>query len=119
MMQQHHKLFVSFHKWTADGACKTPDTNRTYLAMFPYPKFELEKIITDDRTRPIGINGRTTGIISTENKNIHSFSSSALSSGFTSACKPSGILRIKNDTTEFNSRYFFDVENVPNRGKIF
>ena len=50
---------------------------------------------------------------------FYSFSTSALSAGFTAATKPSGILRIKNGATEFDKDYFFDVENAPNGGKLF
>ena len=119
MVQRNNKLFISYHKWTADGSYKTPDTDQAYVAIFSYPEFTLEKIITDNRTSPIGTNGHTTGIIKTENNDIYSFSSSALSAGYTAASKPSGILKIKNNATEFDVDYFFDVENAPNGGKIF
>ncbi len=119
MVLRDGKLFVSYHKWMADGSYVTPDVGRAYVAVFKYPEFELEKIIYDDRTSPIGVNGHSTGIEKTENGDIYSFSTSALSAGFTSAIKPSGILRIKNGTTEFDKDYFFDVENAPNGGKLF
>ncbi|MBG6130200.1 hypothetical protein IWQ47_001717 [Aquimarina sp. EL_43] len=119
MVLRDGKLFVSYHKWMADGSYVTPDVNRAYVAVFKYPEFELEKIIYDDRTSPIGVNGHSTGIEKTENGDIYSFSTSALSAGFTSATKPSGILRIKNGATEFDKSYFFDVESAPNGGKLF
>ncbi|WP_108809109.1 DUF4374 domain-containing protein [Aquimarina spinulae] len=119
MVLQGDKLFVSYQKLLADGSTVTVDVGRAYVAVFKYPEFELEKIIYDDRTSPIGINGHSTGIEKTENGDIYSNSSSALSAGFTSVTKPSGILRIKNGTTEFDKDYFFDVENAPNGGKIF
>lgn len=119
MVLQGDKLFVSYHKWLADGSYVTPDVDRAYVAVFKYPEFELEKIIYDQRTSPIGVNGHSTGIEKTENGDIYSYSSSALSAGFTAATKPSGILRIKNGTTEFDKDYFFDVEKAPNGGKLF
>ncbi|WP_034242301.1 DUF4374 domain-containing protein [Aquimarina atlantica] len=119
MVLRDGKLFVSYHKWMADGSYVTPDVGRAYVAVFKYPEFELEKIIYDDRTSPIGVNGHSTGIEKTENGDIYSFSTSALSAGFTSATKPSGILRIKNGATEFDKDYFFDVESAPNGGKLF
>ncbi|MFL0071503.1 DUF4374 domain-containing protein [Tenacibaculum maritimum] len=119
MVQRGNKLFVSYHKWLADGSYKTPDTERAYIAIFSYPSFEFEKIIYDTRTSPIGINGHNTGILKTENGDLYSYSSSALSAGFTSATKPSAILKIKNNTTEFDNDYFFDVENAPNGGKVY
>ncbi|MBQ4802734.1 DUF4374 domain-containing protein [Aquimarina sp. MMG015] len=119
MVLRDGKLFVSYHKWLADGSFITPDVDRAYVAVFNYPEFELEKIIEDDRTSPIGVNGHSTGIEQTENGDIYSFSTSALSAGFTAASKPSGILRINNGTTEFDSSYFFNVEEAINGGKLF
>ena len=81
-------------------------------------KFELDKIIYDERTSPIGVNGHSTGIEQTENGDIYSFSTSALSAGFTLATKPSGILRIKNGETEFDQDYFFNVEEATNGGSL-
>lgn len=97
MILRDNKLFVSYHKWAADGSYVTPDVDRAYIAIFKYPEFELETIIYDERTSPIGVNGHSTGIIKTENNDIYSFSTSALSAGFTSATKPSGVLRIKKE----------------------
>lgn len=119
MVQRGNKLFVSYSKWLADGSYITPDTERAYVAIFSYPEFELEKIIYDTRTSPIGINGNITGIVKDENDNIYSYSSSALTAGFTSATKPSGILKIKSNATEFDKNYFFDVENATNGGKVY
>ncbi len=119
MVLRDGKLFVSYHKWMADGSYITPDVDRAYVAVFDYPEFKLEKIIEDPRTSPIGVNGHSTGIEQTEDGDIYSFSTSALSAGFTTATKPSGILRIKKGTTEFDSEYFFNVEEAPNGGKLF
>lgn len=119
MVYRDGKLFVSYQKWSGDGFYVSPDTDRAYVAVFKYPEFELEKIIYDERTSPIGVNGHSTGIESTENGDIYSYSSSSLRSGYTSATKPSGILRIKNGATEFDEDYFFDVETAVNGGKLF
>ncbi len=119
MVLRDGKLFVSYHKWLADGSFITPDVDRAYIAVLKYPEFELEKIIEDSRTSPIGVNGHSTGIEKTENGDIYSFSTSALSAGFTAATKPSGILRIKAGATEFDSDYFFNIEEATNGGKLF
>jgi len=119
MVLRDGKLFVSYHKWLADGSFVTPDVDRAYLAVFNYPEMELEKIIEDTRTSPIGVNGHSTGIEKTENGDIYSFSTSALSAGFTAATKPSGILRIRNGATEFDTDYFFNIEEATNGGKLF
>ena len=119
MVLRDGQLFVSYHKWTADGNFITPDVDRAYVAVYTYPDFELQKIIEDDRTSPIGVNGHSTGIEATENGDIYSFSTSALSAGFTAATKPSGILRINNGDTEFDENYFFNIEEATNGGKLF
>ncbi|WP_109300120.1 DUF4374 domain-containing protein [Aquimarina sp. AU474] len=119
MVLREGKLFVSYHKWLADGSFVTPDVDRAYVAVFTYPEFQLEKIIQDSRTSPIGVNGHSTGIEKTENGDIYSFSTSALSAGFTAATKPSGILRIKNGATEFDPDYFFNIEEATSGGKLF
>ncbi len=119
MVLRDDKLFVSYHKWLADGSFITPDVDRAYLAIFKYPEMELEKIIEDTRTSPIGVNGHSTGIEKTETGDIYSFSTSALSAGFTAATKPSGILRIKDGATEFDTDYFFNIEEATNGGKLF
>lgn len=119
MVYRNGKLFVSYHKWSGSGNYTTPDTDRAYVAVFKYPEFELEKIIYDERTSPIGVNGHSTGIESTENGDIYSYSSSSLRSGFTSVTKPSGILRINKGEIEFDKDYFFNVETATNGGKLF
>lgn len=119
MILRDGKLFVSYHKWLADGSFITPDVDRAYVAVFKYPEMELEKIIEDTRTSPIGVNGHSTGIEKTETGDIYSFSTSALSAGFTAATKPSGILRIKNGATEFDTDYFFNIEEATSGGKLF
>ncbi|GAA4275777.1 hypothetical protein GCM10022259_05010 [Aquimarina mytili] len=113
------KLFVSYHKLLPDGTFTNVGADKANVAVFKYPEFELEKIIEDTRTSPIGVNGHSTGIEQTENGDIYSFSPSALSAGFTTAVKPSGILRIKSGATEFDPDYFFNIEEAANGGKLF
>lgn len=120
MVERAGKLFVSYFKFSGvENDYTTPDVGKAYVAVFKYPSMELEKIIEDTRTSPIGIHGHNTGVQKVENGDIYSYSSSSLTSTFTQATKPSGILRIKNGATDFDPDYFFDVENAPNGGKIF
>ncbi len=119
MVLRDGKLFVSYHKWDAIGYYTTPDVGRAYVAVFKYPEFELENIIYDERTSPIGVNGHSTGLEKTESGDIYSYSSSSLISGFTEATKPSGILRIKNGETTFDPDYFFDIEAETSGKKVF
>jgi hypothetical protein len=119
IVQNNDKLFVSYYKIIPDGTYMPADETQANIAVYSYPEMKFEKIISDQRTSPIGTNGHSTGIEKTENGDIYSFSSSAVSAGFANPSKPSGIVRIKNGTTEFDKDYFFDVENAPNGGKIF
>lgn len=119
MVERDGKLFVSYFKFDGVGGAVTLDTNKSHLAVFSYPSMQLEKLIEDARTGAIGIHGHNTGIQKTENGDIYAYSSSSLTSGFTSGTKKSGIIRIKNGQTEFDKDYFFDVENASNGGKIF
>ncbi|WP_062052649.1 DUF4374 domain-containing protein [Aquimarina longa] len=119
MVLRDGKLFISYHKLFPDGKYVPVGVNKAYVAVLKYPEFKLEKLIEDDRTSSIGINGHSTGIEKTENGDIYSFSSSSNTAAVTGATKPSGILRIKNGSSEFDKDYFFDVEKAANGGKLF
>lgn len=114
------KLYIPFHKINPDFTTVDPDV--AYVAIYSYPNIgtEPEKIISDDRTSNIGVNGATTGLIEADNGNLYSFSCGAKMAGFTTAsAKPSGILRINANETEFDSTYFLDVEATTGGARIF
>ncbi len=123
------KLFIPFQKikneFDDKGAAVdlgTTDPDEAYIAVFSYPNIgtDPEKIISDNRTSNIGVNGATTGLIEADNGDLYSFSCGAVMAGFSQAStKPSGILRIKNNETEFDDSYFFNVEEATNGGKLF
>jgi len=116
------KLFIPFHKLDAQGYFTTPDPDKAYVAVYDYPNTSRDpiKIIEDDRTSNIGVNGATTGLIEAENGDLYSFSCGAMMAGFSPAStKPSGILKISSGQTEFNSSYFFNIEAATNGGKLF
>lgn len=117
-----NKLFIPYHVLDAEGNFSTPDADKAYVAVYSYPNVgtEPEKIISDDRTSNIGVNGTTTGLIETESGDLYSFSCGTVNAGFSPAStKPSGILKIKADATEFDKDYFFNIETATNGGKIF
>merc|ERR1712048_813737 len=96
------KLFIPFHKLDAKGWFATPDPDKAYVAVYDYPNPSRDpiKIIEDDRTSNIGVNGVTTGLIETENGDLYSFSCGATMAGFyPSSSKPSGILKISSGQT--------------------
>ena len=116
------KMFIPFHKMDAKGWFTTPSPDSAFVAVYDYPNVGTEpvKIITDARTSNIGVNGATTGLIETDNGDLYSFSCGAEMAGFApKSIKPSGILRIKNGTTEFDGSYFFDIEAATNGGRLF
>ncbi|MEH0154425.1 DUF4374 domain-containing protein [Limibacter armeniacum] len=116
------KLFIPFYLVDDNGYYTTPQPDKAYVAVYSYPNVESEpiKIIEDDRTSNIGVNGTTTGLIQADNGDLYSFSSGAYLSGFLPVAeKPSGILRIPNGSTEFDENYFFDIENAENGGNLF
>jgi len=116
------KMFVPFHKMDAKGWFTTPSPDSAFIAIYDYPNVGVApiKIISDARTCNIGVNGATTGLIEIENGDLYSFSCGAEMAGFApKSTKPSGILRIKNGSTEFDASYFFDVEAATNGGKLF
>lgn len=116
------KLFIPYHVLDSEGNFSTLDANKAYVAVYSYPNVGTtpEKIISDDRTSNIGVNGGTTGLIETESGDLYSFSCGTVSAGFsTASTKPSGILKIKAQTTEFDKDYFFNIETATNGGKIF
>jgi len=116
------KLFIPFHKLDAAGSFSTPDPDRAYIAVYEYPNVTIEpiKIIEDDRTSNIGVNGATTGLIEAENGDLYSFSCGSMMAGFYPAStKPSGILKIKSGETEFDDNYFFNIEVATDGGKLF
>jgi len=116
------KLFIPFHKLDAAGYFTTPSPDSAFIAVYSFPDMgtEPEKIISDGRTSNIGVNGSTTGLIETGNGDLYSYSCGAGMAGFSPASsKPSGILRIKAGSTDFDPGYFFNIEAAANGGKIF
>lgn len=118
MVVKNDKLFVSFYPVSPSGDFSTPNVDTAQVAVFSYPELEFQKVINDTRTSPVGVYGNATGILEADNGDLYSFSSSSLAGGFTKQTKPSGILRIKNGTTEFDPDYFLNIEEVTNGGKI-
>ena len=120
--------FIPFHKLDDAGNFTTPDPDTAYVAVYDYPLSENAetgviqptKIISDDRTSNIGLNGGSNGLIKTDSGDIYSFSNGTLSGGFNPAStKPSGILKIADGTTEFDSEYFFNISEATDGGTIF
>lgn len=123
MVVRDDKLFVPFHKLDDAGNFTTPDVDTAYVAVYDWPLVDNatpEKVITDERTGHIGVNGMSTAMIKTEEGDLYAYSNGALSAGFNPASsKPSGIVKIANGETEFDQDYFFDIEAAADGGKLF
>lgn len=117
------KMFVPFHKLDDLGYYTTPDADTAYVAVYDYPLEEGAeplKVISDTRTSHIGVNGMTSSLITADSGDIYSFSNGTVSGGFNPAStKPSGILKIANGETEFDTDYFFNIEEATDGGTIF
>lgn len=116
------KLFIPFHKLDVQGNFSTPQPDGASVAVYSYPNVgnTPEKIITDNRTSQIGVNGATTGLIEADNGDLYSFSCGAVLAGFSALpTKPSGILKIPAGQTDFDPTYFFDIEAATGGGKLF
>lgn len=120
------KLFIAYHKLDdseGGSAFQTPEQDTAFIAVYDYPltaNAAPEKLISDNRTSHIGVNGNPTNMIQLANGDIYTMSNGGKAAGFTSNSeKPSGILRIKNGTTEFDDNYFLNISEKTNGGRIF
>ena len=105
------RLFLSYY--ISDPL--TYDTNYTdkaRVAVYSYPGFEFQKVITDDRVGPIGGFNIKSGLVEDENGNIFAISHSNPANGFSQFTNDSGILKINSGETTFDPDYYFDVEEV-------
>ena len=116
MQVSGNKLYQTFYPLNAQDF-KTTYTDKQFTAIYSYPELLFEKVIEDTRTGPAGTFGTRSGIFKTDNGDLYTISHSSL--GYSSASKSAAILRIAAGTTEYDTNYFFETEDVPNGGKIF
>ncbi|WP_421874073.1 DUF4374 domain-containing protein [Marinoscillum sp.] len=88
----------------------TPNVDKALVSVYSYPDLEYIKTFEDDRTSPVGYYGGQPSLVVDEGGDIYTISSSSFFAGFTHVSKPSGILKINAGETEFDSDYFFNVE---------
>lgn len=112
-------LYISYYPISPSGNFSTPSVDTAYIAVYTYPAYQFVKVIKDTRTSPIGLYGDSNGIIKdTETGDLYTLSTSSLACGFTNKTKPSGILRIKNGSTEFDASYFLNFEQLSGGYKL-
>lgn len=119
LKQVGNKVFAPYFT-IKDSNFSTSYPDSTWIAVFNYADMKPEKIIRDNRTSFIG-KYFTDGLSVQENGDIYAYSPAVASvttgtrpntvTTLTST-KPSGILRIKAGTTEFDKSYFLNFETL-------
>ena len=109
------QAFQTILPFDAEG-WETKKTDKTYVAVYSYPEFELEKIIEDDRTGPAGAFNTRSGIFATESGDIYTISHSGF--GYSQRTKEPAVLKIAAGTSEFDANYLFKTADVANGGRI-
>ncbi|MDG3581227.1 DUF4374 domain-containing protein [Galbibacter pacificus] len=93
----------------ADGT-NFPD--QANIAVYSYPEMELQTVIHDNRTSFIGRYANT-GLSVDEKGDAYTFSSSvAMSNGEFTSTKPSAVTKITSGSLEFDTDYFFNLEEA-------
>lgn len=90
----------------------TEYTDKARVAVYSYPGFEFQEVITDERVGPIGGFNIKSGLIEDESGDIYAVSHSNPANGFSQVTNDSGILRINSGETDFDPDYYFDVAEV-------
>lgn len=103
MVEHDGKLFMSVHY----DKNFSPVNDYAYVAIIDLASNKVEKVIEDQRTGMLfGGSTSNAGMIKTTNGDIYIQGKGTLNNEGNS---PSGVLRIKNGTTEFDADYFFDL----------
>lgn len=111
------KVYQTFYPVNAT-TYETTNTDLNYVAIYSYPGFVLEKVITDARTGPSGAFNTRSGLFKTENGDLYAVSNTSFNNGYSQSTKPAGILKIAAGTTTFDANYFFNTDAATNGGKI-
>ncbi len=110
--QVGNKVFAPYFsiKACCGAAFETDYPDSAWVAVYSYPDMQLEKVIKDNRTSFLG-RYFVDGLGETENGDIYAFSASvATNNGQLSSTKPSAVVKIPANTTDFDQSYFFDIE---------
>ena len=105
------KLYQTFYPVDAISF-NTQNTDTLYVAIYSYPSFQLEEVITDVRVGPAGAFNTRSGIFKAENGDLYTVSTSSISNGYSQSTKPAGILRIPAGSNDFDENYFFNTQNA-------
>ena len=105
------KVYLSYYI-SDPNTFATDYTDKARVAVYTYPGFEFQEVITDDRVGPIGGFNIKSGLIEDENGDLYAISHSNPANGFSQFTNDSGILRINSGETRFDPEYYFDVKEV-------
>lgn len=85
-------------------------SDSTWVAVFT-PDLELKRVIKDNRTSYIGYYFAQSGLSKIANGDVYAFSMATLGGeGVVASTKPSAAIRIKSGATEFDQKYFFNIQ---------
>lgn len=104
-------LFLSYYISNPNN-WETNYTDVARVAVYSYPGFEFQEVITDDRVGPIGGFNIASGLIQDESGDIYAVSHTNPANGFSKFTNDSGILRINSGEASFDPDYYFDVEEI-------
>lgn len=117
------KIYFSYMSIKGDGSAdnwKTDFPDRTNLAVYTYPAMQFQKIIrTENKTGEIG-SYFNSGLILDEKEDIYGFSAAMTDNwaGEQKSKGPSAVVRVKNNTDEFDKDYFFDLQAVSGNRRV-
>lgn len=113
-----NKVFAPFFQ-IRNSSFDTEYADSAYLAIYSYPELKLEKVIKDERTGTLGRYASNDVLAITESGDVYTYSAAgAIAAGNVPSAKPSGILRIKNGTSDFDKDYFFNIETATGGYKL-
>lgn len=104
------KVYVAYVPM--DKSYLTPATDECYVAVYSYPSFKFEKLMTDSRTGNAGSWNAYNAFVKTEDGDLYVMSNSAIHNGFSQGTKNAAFLKIKSGATEFSENYYFDFEKL-------
>lgn len=106
MVERDNKLFMTVYYENNFE----PVNDYAYVAIINLATNEVETVIEDQRTGMLfGGQATNAGMIKTANGDIYIQAKGTTNSGGNA---PSGVLRIKSGTTEFDDDYFFDLNDA-------
>ncbi|GAB5476270.1 MAG: hypothetical protein Mars2KO_43690 [Maribacter sp.] len=106
MMERDDKLFMGVHYENNF----VPVNDSAYVAVIDLNSRTVEKILSDARTGMVfGGQAANTGMVKAENGDIYV---QGLGTTLSGGASPSGLLKIANGETDFDSDYFMDMETA-------